>query len=63
MILTKLGPHVNEMMAVAVNNCRIFLRSRFPTISQNVNMANNAIFYCCVTSITVELLTTTTKAC
>ena len=46
MILTKLGQHVNEMMAVAVKKYHIFLWSRFLIIRQNVNMATNAIFYC-----------------
>ena len=41
MILTKLGKHVNEMMAVAIKSFRSFL-----VIRQNVNMATNAILYC-----------------
>ena len=40
MILTKLGQHVNEMMAVAVKK---FQWSRFLIIRQNVNKATNAI--------------------
>ena len=46
MILTKLGQHVSEMMAVAVKNLKNFLWSRFLIIRQNVNMATNAILYC-----------------
>ena len=43
MILTKLGQHVNEMMAVAVNTFQNVQWSRFLIIRQNVNMATNAI--------------------
>ena len=46
MILTKLGQHVNEMMAVAVKNFLNFCWSRFLIIRQNVNMATNAILCC-----------------
>ena len=45
-ILTKLGQHVNEMMAVAMKNFKNFLWSRFLIIRQNANMATNAILYC-----------------
>ena len=41
-ILTKLGQHVNEMMAVAAKKN---LWSHFLIIGQNVNMATNAIVY------------------
>ena len=44
MILTKLGQHVNEMMAIAVKTVQIFW-SRFLIIGQNVNMATNAVLY------------------
>ena len=46
MILQNLGQHVNEMMAVAVKKILNFLCSRFLIISQNVNIATNAILYC-----------------
>ena len=42
-ILTKLGQHVNEMMAVAVNKFSEFFMVTFCIIRQNVNMATNAI--------------------
>ena len=45
MILTKLGQHVNEMMAVVVKNIQNFW-SRFLIIRQNGNMATNAVLYC-----------------
>ena len=55
MILTKLGQHVNEMMAVAVNKFHNCLGSSFFIIRQNVNMATNsngnAILHCGLTSI------------
>ena len=42
MILTKLGNHVNEMMAVTVKKFQNFSLSRFLIIKQNVNMATNS---------------------
>ena len=50
MILTKLGQHVNEIMAVAVNKFHNFLWSGFFIIRQNINMATNAILHCGLTS-------------
>ena len=46
MILIKFGQYINEMMAVAVENFKNLLWSRFLIIRQNVNMATNAILYC-----------------
>ena len=49
MILTKVGEHVNEMMAVAAHLFLNFRWSGFLIIRQNVNMAINAILYCGLT--------------
>ena len=49
MILIKVGQYINEMMAVAVDNFKNFLWSRFLIIRQNVNMATNAILNCGLT--------------
>ena len=47
-ILTKLGQHINEMLAVAVTNFLNFvLLSRFLIIKQIVNMVTNAISVVC----------------
>ena len=50
MILTKLGQHVKEIMAVAVKKFQDFCWSSFLIIRRNVNMATNAILHCGLTS-------------
>ena len=45
MILTKLGQHVNEVMAVSVKKIQNFWWSSFLLIKQNVNMATSAILH------------------
>ena len=48
MILIKAGEHVSDVMPVAVKKFKNFLWLGFLIIRQNVNMATNAILYCCV---------------
>ena len=54
MILTKIGQHVNEMMAVAEIFLKNFCWSHFLIIRQNANMATNAILNSGLTSVVAK---------